>query len=183
MDGLLIVMSEATKDSQPPKMKALEAKAVDKAKATADAAFKPSMSILNAKTAEALMKLVDGPEFSSYDAKESVYAGRTIPVGAGKSLTVPIQVTVPGSVVEYSIEVENYDVGLAIDAERDEGVTIVKVCMFFFFFFTVEIKRETLRRHQRRLTLGSSSIPSLASIPQSHLPMCLCLFLSLILYH
>eukprot|EP00977_Amphora_coffeiformis_P016584 scaffold5169_cov172-Amphora_coffeaeformis.AAC.15 len=119
-------MAEATKDSQPPKMKALEAKAVDKAKATADAAFKPSMNILNAKTADALINLVDGPEIASYDAKESVYAGRTIPIGAGKSLTVPIQVTVPGSVVEYSIEVDNYDVGLAIDAERDEGVTIVK---------------------------------------------------------
>lgn len=132
MDGLLFVMAEATADnskdsSSPPKMKALEAKAVDKAKATADAAFKPSASVLNAKSADALLAIVDGPEVGSYDAKESVYAGRTIPLGAGKSLTVPIQVTVPGSVVEYSIEVSAYDVGLAIDAEREEGVTIVKV--------------------------------------------------------
>ena len=125
MDGLLLIMTEATKEH--PKMKALEAKAVDKAKATADAAFKPSVSVLNAKTADALISLVDGPEVGTYDAKESVYVGRSIPVGAGKSLSVPIQVLVPGSVVDYSVELSNYDVGLAIDAERDEGVTIVKV--------------------------------------------------------
>ena len=125
MDGLLLIMTEASKE--PPKMKALEAKAVDKAKATADAAFKPSMSVLNAKTADALISLVDGPQVGTYDAKESVYVGRSVPLGAGKSLTVPIQVSVPGSVVDYSIEISNYDVGLAIDAERDEGVTIVKV--------------------------------------------------------
>ena len=125
MDGLLLIMTEASKE--PPKMKALEAKAVDKAKATADAAFKPSMSVLNAKTADSLISLVDGPQIGTYDAKESVYVGRSVPLGAGKSLTVPIQVSVPGSVVDYSIEISNYDVGLAIDAERDEGVTIVKV--------------------------------------------------------
>lgn len=115
-----------------PTMKALEAKAVDKAKATADAAFKPSNTALNAKTADALLALVDGPQLDSYDAKESVYVGRSIPLLAGKSLTVPIQVSVPGSVVDYTIEILNYDIGLSIEAERDEGVTIVKVCKRFF---------------------------------------------------
>lgn len=115
-------------------MKALEAKAVDKAKATADAAFRPSASVLNAKTADALVSLVDGPTLGTYDAKESVYVGRSVPLGAGKSLTVPIQVSVPGSVVDYSVEVPNYDVGLSIDAERDEGVTIVKVRNAFLRF-------------------------------------------------
>ena len=70
---------------------------------------------------------MDGPPIDTYDAKESVYVGRSIPLAAGKSLTVPIQVSVPGSVVDYSIEVPNHDVGLSIDAERDEGVTVVKV--------------------------------------------------------
>ena len=130
MEGLLHIMVEQAQAqqqaSQPqPKLKALEAKAVDKAKATADAAFKPSLSSL--KSVDSLLAIVDGPALGTYDAKESVYVGRSIPVGAGKSLTVPIQVTVPGSVVDYAIEVSNYDVGLAIDAERDEGVTIVKV--------------------------------------------------------
>lgn len=120
-------MAEASKKEASPKMKPLEAKAVDKAKATADAAFTPALSILNAKTAEPLLALIDGPALGTYDAKESVYVGRSIPVPAGKTITVPIQVAIPGSVVDYSIELTNYDIGLAIDAERDEGVTIVKV--------------------------------------------------------
>ena len=124
MEGLLYIMAETSKE--PPKMKPLEAKAVDRAKATADA-VKPPLSILNAKTAEPLMKLVDGPALGTYDTKESVYVGRSIPVLAGKSLVVPIQVAVPGSIVDYSIEISNYDIGLSIDAERDEGITIVKV--------------------------------------------------------
>jgi hypothetical protein len=32
-------------------------------------------------------------------------------------------------VVEYAVEMKNYDIGFGITAERDEGVTIVKVCM------------------------------------------------------
>lgn len=140
MDGLVyIIMAEAAKDKKgaaaaaatpavaPTNGKALEALAVDKAKATADAAFKPSAAVLNAKTADALLALVDGPHIDTYDGKESVYVGRSIPLAAGKILVVPIQVSVPGSVVDYSIEVPNHDVGLSIEAERDEGITVVKV--------------------------------------------------------
>jgi hypothetical protein len=127
MNGLLYIMAEEAMTDSKQKMKALEAKAVSKAKATADAAFKPPSSALNAKTAATLMALVDGPPLDTYEGKESVYVGRSIPVGAGKSLTVPIQVSVPGSVVDYAIEVPNYDIMLAIGAERDEGITMVKV--------------------------------------------------------
>jgi len=116
------------------KLQELEARAVDKAKATADAAFRPSPSALNSQSVAALLEQVDGPSLSTYEGKESVYVGRGVPVGAGSRLNVPIQVTAPGSVVEYSVEIKSYDVGFAITAERDEGVTVVKastrkVCM------------------------------------------------------
>ena len=143
----------------------LEAKAVAEAKASADASFRPSPSLLNAASAEALMAQVDGPKLSTYEAKESVYVGRSVPVGkqetllsfflvqpavhactvvkvvtvfspfsylsaitaAGGKLEVPIEVTCSGSVVEYFIEIAKYDLAVTITAERDEGVTIVKV--------------------------------------------------------
>lgn len=104
----------------------LEARAVAEAKASADASFRPSPSLLNAPNAEALMTQVDGPRLSTYEAKESVYVGRSVPVAAGGKLEVPIQVTSPGSVVEYFIEIGKYDLAITITAERDEGVTIVK---------------------------------------------------------
>lgn len=105
----------------------IEAQAVDKAKATVDASFKPSASILNAPSADALLQQVDGPSLESYDSKESIYVGRSLPVPAGGNLSVPIQITTPGSIVEYEVEVKEYDINFCITAERDEGVTIVKV--------------------------------------------------------
>jgi len=104
----------------------LEARAVDRAKATADAAFRPSASILNAKSPTALLEQVDGPSLETYEGKESLYVGRTVPVAAGGTLQIPIQVTTPGSVVEYVVEVHAYDIQFGITAERDEGITVVK---------------------------------------------------------
>ena len=122
----IILMSNQAEDEKK-RLKALEEKAVAEATATADAAFQPSPSLLNASNANALLAQVDGPSLLNYEAKESVYVGRSVPVGAGGSLTVPIQVTTPGSVVEYAIENKKYDIGFGITAEREEGVTIVRV--------------------------------------------------------
>jgi len=110
------------------RLQALEAKAVAEATATADSAFTPSASLLNAPTPAPLLKQVDGPSLQAYEGKESVYVGRSVPVAAGGTLKVPIQVTTPGSVVEYAVENKNYDFAFGITAEREEGVTVVKVC-------------------------------------------------------
>jgi hypothetical protein len=126
---------DPTKDAEDKKkrLQALEAKAVAEATATADAAYTPSASLLNASTAEPLLQQVDGPSLADYfdensaAGKESVYVGRSVPIAAGGSLTIPIQVSSPGSVVEYSVENKQYDFGFGITAEREEGVTIVKV--------------------------------------------------------
>ena len=113
--------------SDSKRLQALEAKAVAEATATADAAFIPSPSLLNAATPAPLLKQVDGPSLQSYEGKESVYVGRSVPVAAGGVLKVPIQVTTPGSVVEYAVENKSHDFAFGITAEREEGVTIVKV--------------------------------------------------------
>jgi hypothetical protein len=135
--------SSASKQQQQQqqRLKALEAKAVAEATATADAAYTPSASLLNAPDPEPLLKQVDGPSLAEYyeegsaAGKESVYVGRSVPIAAGGSLVIPIQVSSPGSVVEYAVENKQYDFGFGITAEREEGITIVKVSLHFFAFF------------------------------------------------
>jgi len=74
------------------------------------------------------MKQVDGlRDLTDYEEKESVYVGRSVPITAGGSLEIPIQVGTPGSVVEYAVENKQYDFGFSITAERDESITLVKV--------------------------------------------------------
>lgn len=118
--------SDNPKDAQQ-RLEDMEARAVDKAKATADAAFRPSPSVLNAQSAEALLSSVDGPSLETYQNKESVYVGRSVPVGAGAKIQVPIEVTAPGSVVEYAVELKAYDLAFEIMAEREDETTVVKV--------------------------------------------------------
>jgi len=73
------------------------------------------------------MKQVDGlRDLTDYEEKESVYVGRSVPITAGGSLEIPIQVGTPGSVVEYAVENKQYDFGFSITAERDESITLVK---------------------------------------------------------
>ena len=127
MQAIPYLVSMAEEQERQKRLEELEAKAVDKAKATADAAYRPSPSILNATSAAALLQSVDGPSLETYESKESVYVGRSVPISAGGKLNVPIQVTAPGSVVEYAVELKGYDIGFGITAERDEGITVVKV--------------------------------------------------------
>jgi hypothetical protein len=117
--------------SEKERLSALEAKAVAEATATADRAFTPSPNILNSASPTALLKQVDGPSLIDYEDTESVYVGSSVPIAAGGSLTVPIQVNTPGSIVEYAAENKSYDIGLGITAEREEGVTVVQVSFCF----------------------------------------------------
>jgi len=109
------------------RLEEIEAKAVDKAKANADAAFRPPPSVLNAQSAAVLLQQVDGPSLKTYKDTESVYVGRSVPVASGGKLNVPINVSTPGSVVEYAVELKAHDIAFGIKAEREEGVTVVKV--------------------------------------------------------
>ncbi len=109
------------------RMAELEAKAVAEATANADDSFTPSPSLLNASSPQALLQQVDGPSLSGYEAKESVYVGKSVPIALRGKMEVPIHFTAPGSIVEYSIESKGYDISFSVVAEREEGITIVKV--------------------------------------------------------
>ena len=110
------------------RIQALEAKAVAEATATADAQYVPSVSLMNSTDPLAIMRQVDGlKDLTDYEEKESVYVGRSVPISAGGSLEIPIQVATPGSVVEYAVENKQYDFAFSITAERDESITVVKV--------------------------------------------------------
>ena len=109
------------------RMAELEAKAVAEATATADESFTPSPSLLNASSPQALLQQVDGPSLSGYEAKESVYVGKSVPIALRAKMEVPIHVTAPGSIVEYAIESKGYDISFSVVAEREEGITVVKV--------------------------------------------------------
>ena len=118
----------SSSNSNNKRMQALEAKAVAEATATADAQFVPSVSLMNSSDPNAILEQVDGlRDLSDYQDKDSVYVGRSVPITAGGSLEIPIQVGTPGNVVEYAVENKQYDFGFSITAERDESVTIVKV--------------------------------------------------------
>ena len=122
-------------------MDELEAQAVDKAKASADAAFRPAPSILNAPSAQVLLNQVDGPNLADYKSSESIFTGKRVPIHAGKALHLPIHVSTPGSIVEYSVELEKHDLELSIVAEREEGTTIVRVrlCLNCYLFVVFAI--------------------------------------------
>lgn len=125
--GPLLDIMSSSHDVDQRRFEEMEAKAVDRAKASADAAFRPSPSILNAQSAAVLLQQVDGPSLKTYEGTESVYVGRAVPLAAGSKLNIPINVSTPGSVVEYAVELMAYDVEFSITAEREEGITIVKV--------------------------------------------------------
>lgn len=120
-------MEQQANNTAKKNIRALEAKAVAEATAEADSKYVPSVSLMNSGDPLAVVKQVDGlSDLSEYEEKESVYVGRSVPIAAGGSLEIPIQVAMPGSVVEYAVENKNYDFAFSITAERDESVTLVK---------------------------------------------------------
>lgn len=104
----------------------LEARAIAQAMQSADASYVPSPSLLASDDAEPLLAQVDGPSLSDFSAKPSVYQAKSVPVALRAKFEVPIHVTAGGSIVEYEISSENYDISFAVTAEREEGVTNVK---------------------------------------------------------
>ena len=104
----------------------LEAKAIAQAMASADASYVPSPSLLASDEADPLLSQVDGPSLVNFNTKPSVYSAKSVPVALRAKFDVPIHVTAGGSVVEYEISTEDYDISFGVTAEREEGVTNVK---------------------------------------------------------
>ncbi|KAL7518886.1 hypothetical protein ACHAWX_003690 [Stephanocyclus meneghinianus] len=105
----------------------LEARAIAQAMASADASYIPSPSLLMSDDPQPLLSQVDGPSLSStLLLTPSVYQAKSVPVALRTKFDVPIHITAGGSVVEYEISSQDYDIGFAVTAEREEGITNVK---------------------------------------------------------
>ncbi len=132
--ALEIRKDSVVEESKMPKakidLKILEERAVSEATASADATFSPSPSALSSNSSEGLLSQVDGPSLLEYQVVPNIYTARSVPVAIRGTLTVPIHVIAGGSVVEYTLECENNDIGFGITAEREEGVTVVTVSAF-----------------------------------------------------
>lgn len=104
----------------------LEARAIAQAMQSADASYVPSPSLLQSDDPEPLLSQVDGPSLVDFSGKPSVYQAKSVPVALRTKFDVPIHVTAGGSVVEYEISTDQYDIAFGVTAEREEGVTNVK---------------------------------------------------------
>jgi hypothetical protein len=104
----------------------LEARAIAEAMQSADASYVPSPSLLSADDSAPLLAQVDGPDLTIFNSKPNVYQAKAVPVHLRAKLDIPIHVSAGGSVVEYEINTDLYDIGFGVTAEREEGITNVK---------------------------------------------------------
>jgi hypothetical protein len=89
--------------------------------------YQPPDTVLDSLALEPILEQVDGPSMYEYEGREATYTGRSCKVYGQSSLDVPIRISAPGSIVEYTIEQKSYDFGLGITAKLDQGgVTTVK---------------------------------------------------------
>jgi len=119
-------MNELDPEDQATRQAKLEERAINEATASADSMYVPSPTLLASTSPLPLMEQVDGPSLKKYVTTPNVYMARSVPLAAGMKLEVPIHVSSGGSVVEYTVESEHYDVKLGIIAEREEKETVVK---------------------------------------------------------
>jgi hypothetical protein len=88
--------------------------------------YDPPDTVLDSLSLEPVLEQVDGPSMYDFvEGKEGFYSGRSVKVYGSSSLDVPIRVSSPGSIVEYTIEKKSYDFGLGITAKLDQGGTTV----------------------------------------------------------
>jgi len=125
----------ATKDSEEEQVKKnspefdaadAEARAILEATTQSDIAYVPTTAVLSNPSPLPLVRQVDGIDLRSYNGSPSVYQAKNIPITRRGRLDLPIYVTSSGSMVEYLVETEDYDIGFGITAERDDKETIVK---------------------------------------------------------
>ena len=124
----LQVESRARMKAERNMSEAKKFEAVNGAIAASDDNYVPPQTVLDSKNIGPLLEQVDGPSMYEYDGREKTYSGRSNKIYGGSALDIPIRVSAPGSIVEYTIEKKSYDFGLGITAKLDQGgATVVKV--------------------------------------------------------
>jgi len=102
-----------------------EAKAIADATVSANASYIPSNALMSNPSPAALIESVDGISMSEYNQLPSLFMARSVPIALRATLDVPIIITNGGSIVEYTVESEDYDITFGIKAKRDDETTIV----------------------------------------------------------
>lgn len=92
----------------------------------ADENYVPSQSLLSSSSPYPLIRSVDGISLKRYNPDPSRFSAKDVIVPLRGELTVPIHVVTSGSVVDYTVQSKDFDIGFGIVAEREEGVTVVK---------------------------------------------------------
>jgi hypothetical protein len=133
--------------------------AVNKAIAVSDDNYKPPQNILDSKSLTPLLEQVDGPSLLKFDGKEATYSGRGTKIYGGSTLDIPIRVSAPGSIIEYSIEKKSYDFGLGIVAKLDQGGTTVVKPMSPFDGKDVVADRPRQKTQSDQVLVGAGSVP------------------------
>ncbi|KAG7372643.1 hypothetical protein IV203_018786 [Nitzschia inconspicua] len=121
--------------------------------AQADDAFVPSTQAL--ENTKLMLQEVTGPVLDAKSfGKEGYFTGRNVQIYSGRTESVPIRVSVPGTFVEFTIDKKAYDFGLEIVAFLDNGqsVTIKRNAPFS--------KHSGRQNHyEDRLLIGAGSAP------------------------
>lgn len=114
-------------DDDAPHNAELEARAIAQAMHSADAAYYPSPSLLASDDPKPLLLQVDGPSLAEFNSTiPSVYQAKAVPIALRARFDVPIHVVAGGSIVEYTISTDLYDIAFGVTAQREEGITNVK---------------------------------------------------------
>jgi len=114
------------RQDEEAEVKDLEARAINEAAASADSTYVPSPALLSDTSPSPLLEQIDGPSLETYLSTPNIYTVGRVPLSAGSKLEVPIHISNGGSVVEYTVESERYDLTFGITAEREEKETVVK---------------------------------------------------------
>jgi hypothetical protein len=132
-----------------------QAQALEDKLSKADDAYEPSKAVL--ENTPKLLQEVTGPTIpSDYRGKEAYFTGRNVVVYAGRTETVPIHVSTPGTMIEFTIDRKGYDFGLEIIAFMDQqskGTVHIKE----YAPFTRHSNKQS--RYEDTILVGSGSTP------------------------
>jgi uncharacterized protein YoxC len=118
------------------------------------------VTVLDSLALEPILEQVDGPPIYQYEGKEATYTGRSCKVYGQSSLDVPIRISAPGSIVEYTIEQKSYDFGLGITAKLDQGgVTTVKEMGPFDGKGSSMSVQQRPKTNSDQMLVGAGSVP------------------------
>jgi hypothetical protein len=120
---------EAKRRAEQEKIQLEEAKkqeaynAIADTLAQADNAYLPSKQAL--ENPLIMLQEVTGPPLDAqYVGKEGYFTGRNVQIYSGRTESVPVRISVPGTFVEFTIDKKAYDFGLEIVAFLDNGKSV-----------------------------------------------------------